>query len=247
MNNDQHMNPLSRDEWALLYANNDTYKTVLHNLQSKDYSVWTQELLNICQKGWRVCELGVGTGETTLALAQMGCDVTCIDYSDDVLSFVGKIAKRLDLSITTVHCDVLDSSQAGKNQFDVVFSCGLLEHFNFDDSVRVLNNYRDKCTKMISMVPNAASIAYAHGKSLQERAGTWRWGKENPSYTQSYEFICAGYEVEKEYTIGEKHALNFLDMNSGLRKELEKLWDSNTVSNYHQGYLLVTIGGAQKQ
>ena len=76
-----------------------------------------------------------------------------------------------------------------------------------------------------------------------EKNGTWNYGMELPQYSLKSEFTKAGLEVIDEYTIGEKHALNFLPPKHYLRKALEKwLLENETGSNCGQGYLLVTIG-----
>jgi hypothetical protein len=96
---------------------------------------------------------------------------------------------------------------------------------------------------MVSMVPNANCIAYREGKAIMEKNGTWEYGFEVPLYSQIDEFIAAGWEFEKEYTIGLEHALNFLNAGSSLRKELYNwIKYKNTEDNAGQGYLLVTIG-----
>ena len=59
-------------------------------------------------------------------------------------------------------------------------------------------------------------------------------------------FSGAGYEVTDEYTIGVSTALSFLSDNDPVKHALRELWESRHVggiyNNFHQGYLLVTIG-----
>jgi cyclopropane fatty-acyl-phospholipid synthase-like methyltransferase len=234
---------LSPKEWANIYANDETILNVLNKIRNRDYSEWTREMLKICKQAKSVCELGVGTGESSLALASMGCDVTCVDFSMGILNSVGRAADALGLAIKTQRRDVLQPPDKDSPAYDIVFSCGLLEHLECDERITVLHNYKRHCKKMVSMIPNSSSLAYSLGKERQERNGTWKWGKELPSHTQIREFMLAGYEVENEYSIGEKHALNFLECDDELRKYLHALWaSSNIENNYHQGYLLVTIG-----
>jgi hypothetical protein len=110
----------------------------------------------------------------------------------------------------------------------------------------MLKAWKPFCKLMVSMVPNAASLCYRLGKERREKNGTWIFGKEDPSYTQTGEFLRAGYSVKREYTIGELDALEFLEFAEPLRAQIAALWAARRVEgytdNFWQGYLLVTIG-----
>ena len=97
--------------------------------------------------------------------------------------------------------------------------------------------------KMISIIPNAASLAYRVGKALMEESGTWEYGLELPQYSLYQEFFEAGFYVTREYTIGEAHALNFLPPSHYLHQALTRWQKENPCEdNCGQGYLLVTVG-----
>ncbi|MCM1264173.1 MAG: class I SAM-dependent methyltransferase, partial [Butyrivibrio sp.] len=96
---------------------------------------------------------------------------------------------------------------------------------------------------MVSIIPNAASIAYRTGKAMMEQNGTWEYGLELPQYTLQSEFEHAGFHVIREYTIGAEHALEFLPQKFWLRKAMEQwLKENPTEDDCRQGYLLVTLG-----
>ena len=102
---------------------------------------------------------------------------------------------------------------------------------------------------MISMIPNAASIAYRTGKAMMEQQGVWSYGLELPQYSLGSEFEQAGIHTVREYTIGAEHALAFLPEEHYLRKALQ-LWllESRQLGVEDicgQGYLLVTIGDCE--
>ena len=93
------------------------------------------------------------------------------------------------------------------------------------------------------MIPNAMSLPYMIGKKIMEDNGTWEYGLELPQSSLREEFLVAGYSNIQEYTIGTKHALNFLPLHHHLRATIEKLLlDNYDLDNIGQGYLLVTIG-----
>jgi hypothetical protein len=96
---------------------------------------------------------------------------------------------------------------------------------------------------MVSIIPNAASLAYRVGKAMMEKANTWEYGLELPQYSLRQEFLEAGMRVTEEYTIGEDHALNFLPKRHYLHDALHR-WQKENIceDNCGQGYLLVTVG-----
>jgi cyclopropane fatty-acyl-phospholipid synthase-like methyltransferase len=244
---------LLSNEWASLYVNGGAMPRLMKKVSNDDYTTWTREMLKFCVPGDRVCELGVGSGETSLALAKIGCKVTCVDFSEKVLAFVQKAAAGLGYGLACICRDVRIPCPQNE-MYDVIFSCGLLEHFESDERTGILRAYRRNCKKMICMIPNAASLAYALGKEQQEMKGIWPYGKELPAYSMIKEFISAGYSVEEEYSIGELDALTFLREKDPLRQALSELWHErrtrdreNACSDFHQGYLLVTVGGIHGQ
>ena len=130
-----------------------------------------------------------------------------------------------------------------EKQFNYAFQAGLLEHFETEEQIRLLSNWKKYTKYMISMIPNAASIPYRVGKQILEQNGKWEYGLEIPKHSFAEEFSRAGITVEKEYTIGTEWAQKFLPKRHYIRKffaRLEK--DGYHLDDIMQGYLLVTIG-----
>ena len=97
---------------------------------------------------------------------------------------------------------------------------------------------------MINFVPNAAAVAYRIGKMAQERDGVWPYGLETPILSLREDYEAAGLKVVAEFSVGAQHALNFLQDRS-TRRVLESMFTALSraeLRNWHQGYLLVTIG-----
>lgn len=233
---------LTKQEWGNLY-NKEMLESLVNNINKKIYFVQTKEILDIIPNGSKTLEIGSGTGQTSLCLALKGCDATILDYEEKCLELSKIAAKSLGTKINTICIDATKDLPFEEREFDVIFHSGLLEHFTKEERIELLRNWKRYCKKMVSLVPNAASIAYRVGKERMEINGTWIYGIENPLYTQVDDFIKAGYVVQAEYTIGRKHALNFLDEKDELRRVLKKYIINNEIKNdYHQGYLLVTIG-----
>ena len=130
-----------------------------------------------------------------------------------------------------------------EKEFDYIFQAGLLEHFNRDERNDLLSNWKRYGKRMVSMIPNAHSIAYRYGKLKQEKEGTWQWGLEMPQSSLREEFEQAGITNITEYSIGAEHAFSFLPKGHYLRVALERAFqEAEDIDDWGQGYLLVTTG-----
>lgn len=237
---------LNAEQWGDLYNSEKQLKSLLAAINNKTQSVWTQEILRIASQGNKTLEIGSGSGQTSLCLAQAGCNATVLDFSKSALDLTSRAANALGIHIRAVCHDARLPLPFKQKEFDIIFHAGLLEHFERSERVELLKQWKPYCKMMVSMIPNAGSLCYRIGKENQETNGTWPWGKEEPDYTQIREFTCAGYNVLREYTIGEQHALNFLEPDNPLRTLMSEYWRSRQedglTDNFQQGYLLVTIG-----
>lgn len=231
---------LSVKQWGELY-NQSLIDDVIHRLNKNSFSIQTQEMIKITQKGDKILEIGCGSGETSLILAKEGRNVTAIDYSQRSIDLVNKLVQKTGYNVNTYCIDATNELPFKKNYFDIVFQAGLLEHFEKKDRIKMLSTWKRVCKRMVSLIPNAHCLAYRAGKQLAEEKGTWIWGLEMPQSTLMDDFKNAGYENIKEYTIGEEHALNFLPEDHYLRVAISRWFnDKKNISNWGQGYLLVT-------
>lgn len=233
---------LTSEQWAEHY-NPSQLSGLVEGLRKNSLSWQTQDMIRHSSPGDKVLEIGSGSGATSLHLAMNGRVCTALDFAQPCLDLAKQAARELNCDLTTVFADATQELPFDDNAFDVVFQAGLLEHFRKEERIRLLRLWGRVGHRMVSIIPNAASLAYRHGKARMERAGVWEYGLELPQYTLKGEFVEAGFEVMEEYTIGEAHALNFLPKYHPLRLALD-WWIRNNITgdNCGQGYLLVTSG-----
>lgn len=231
---------LSREQWGEMY-NETTLENVINHLENGCFNVQTQEILKITHEGEHVLEIGCGTGESSLALSKEGRFVSALDYSVQSIQLVSRLVEQTGYKVDTYCIDAFGELPFKNREFDVVFQAGLLEHFERKQRIEMLSKWRRICRKMVSMIPNAHSLAYRAGKKLQEDGGIWAWGLEIPQSSLLSEFEQAGYTDIQEYSIGARKALDFLPKNHYLRIAIERWLDeTNNIEDWGQGYLLVT-------
>jgi ubiquinone/menaquinone biosynthesis C-methylase UbiE len=233
---------LSAEEWARHY-NPELLESVIRDAKAEAMNLQTEQMVKHTVPGSKVLEIGSGSGVTSLSLSIRGRVCTALDYSEPSLELVRRAAERLGCSVRTVFGDATAELGFDDDEFDVVFQAGLLEHFSKDERISMLKLWRRFSKKMVSIIPNAASLAYRVGKARMERNGTWAYGLEMPQYSLCDDFQRAGFMVTEEYSVGETHGLEFLAPSDPLRKALAEWIRTNECSdNCGQGYLLVTIG-----
>jgi ubiquinone/menaquinone biosynthesis C-methylase UbiE len=207
-------------------------------------------MVDITAPGESVLEVASGTGEISLNLAMLGRKVTLLDLSSESLKFSEACASELGLSIKTVQGDVLETLPFPKDSFDCSWSSGLLEHFSPEIRQAILREQaRITRDRVISLVPNAACLAYRVGKADQEIRGVWPYGLETPLHSQRDDFSAAELLMVYENTVGAKHALSFLRKSHPLFNGLNR-WISERseeeLQDCRQGYLLATVGKKRK-
>lgn len=233
--------PLDEAGWGALY-NERLLEQVVTSVREKQRNAWSEEMLRLTQPGARVLEIGCGSGATTLQLAAEGRVCTAIDYAAASIRLVERAAEALGLSVTAQRVDARQELPFADGAFDVVFQAGLLEHFERAERVRLLRLWQRVGATMVSLIPNAHSLAYRAGKALLEQAGDWEYGRELPQATMQDEFAEAGYRQVEEYTIGIEAALCFLPEDHYLRAALARWFAEHPAEECGQGYLLCTVG-----
>jgi ubiquinone/menaquinone biosynthesis C-methylase UbiE len=247
----QKRSRLSGRDWNKTLISSSSHREIVNRVRNNHLSEWGQVILMATSPNERVLEVGSGTGEISLHVAKAGRRVTALDLSRESLEFIQKCAEELGVTIETVAADATKTFPFAEDRFDCVWSSGLFEHFSREERIIMLREQaRIAKTQVITIIPNAASIAYRIGKRYREERGTWDYGLETPILSMKDEFEAAGLHVTSEYSVGERHALTFLPITHPLRRVLAAWMDgisSTELQGCNQGYLLVTMGRKTKR
>jgi ubiquinone/menaquinone biosynthesis C-methylase UbiE len=239
---------LTASQWADVLLNEATQEAVAGALKRGGWVPWTTTLLRLAEGSKSVLDLGSGRGENSAALALAGKKTTLLEWAPENLAFSRRLFNDLGLDGRFCAADMTRPLPFRDGSFDTVFSCGVFEYFDAATIHTILKeSFRVSRKQVIIMVPNAASVPYRIGKWYLERAGKWHWGGEVPSYTLKPQFRRLGLTRIVEFSVGTRHAFDFLKMPAGetikrVCVRLLQLRDHPTPARFRQGYLLVTAG-----
>lgn len=143
----------------------------------------------VVMKGARVLEVGCGRGATLLEFAKRGALVTGVDYAESALAFCrdlrAEVVEEGNVRLAEfIQADARDLPFR-KETFDVVYSVGLLEHF--EDPVAIL---AEQCRVLkdvgylILQVPQKYS-AYTLLKKMLIAFNKWPYGGWETQYSEN--------------------------------------------------------------
>jgi len=135
------------------------------------------------RQGESILELGCGSGRLTLALArEFHLRPVLADFSPQAIALAKRNAGALGVRAECIICDTLDVAFAS-DQFDLVWSGGVFEHFIGADRGRVFAEATRVCRpggRVVVIVPNAWNLLSRAGQLVSERLGRWPLGVEVP-------------------------------------------------------------------
>ncbi|MER3523792.1 MAG: hypothetical protein C4326_06900 [Ignavibacteria bacterium] len=152
--------------------------------------------------GLRFLEAGSGTGRISLHLAKQGADVVLLDTSATALALSRSFFEKAGMHGSFVQASAFALPFADSS-FDVVWNTGLIEHFLFDDQVKILSEMvrvLKSGGKLLTFNPSSAGWLYRLGKCILERTGRWHYGREIPIATLAPHCRMLSIRLVKEWS-----------------------------------------------
>ena len=141
--------------------------------------------------GGRALEAGCGAGFQSLFLARLGWQVGLLDFSEEALSVARGVFHRYGLPASFEAGDI--TAGEGPPDHDLVFNSGVLEHYSFEDQVRLVRGMaRRSRGHVLVLVPNRHCHWYWIWRAQQALAGRWPFGYEKPASDYRPVFEAAG-------------------------------------------------------
>jgi S-adenosylmethionine-dependent methyltransferase len=96
---------------------------------------WINSFASI--KKSKVLEIGCGTGCTTVALAEQGCELTSIDIDENSINVAKKRCEIYGLSAEILVMSSIDINELNK-KFDIIIFSASLEHMTYEERIKSL-------------------------------------------------------------------------------------------------------------
>jgi UDP-N-acetylglucosamine transferase subunit ALG13/ubiquinone/menaquinone biosynthesis C-methylase UbiE len=156
----------------------------------------------------KILEVGSGSGRDSIYLAKIGADNYLVDYVEAPLKIANEIAEREKLKITAIKTDAKKLPFPDDN-FDFIFSGGLIEHFTepehlIKEQVRVLK----KGGYLLIDVPQRYHV-YTLVKHFLMLINRWAPGWETEYSIRQLERLMKSCGLQIESTYGDWSHPNF--------------------------------------
>ena len=119
--------------------------------------------------GKSILEIGVGTGQYCIELARRGIDITGIDIDPASIKLAKRVAKDYNVKPRLMVDDLMKVT----DQYDIVYSMGVMEHFNDDEMIPMLKKMGQIGEYVIVGVPCSDADVYKLSKQHSMNKGTW--------------------------------------------------------------------------
>lgn len=104
-------------------------------------------IAELVAKPGRILDIGSGPGWSDFYLSALGYSVTGVDNEPALVELARERAKRLDVQTDFRCADAFDLREF-HDQYDLAFSCGVLEHFDREVTVKLLQE-QARCAKFV--------------------------------------------------------------------------------------------------
>lgn len=186
------------------------------------YEEVAQALMPMLSQGSRVLEAGCGAGFQSLFLARHGWQVSLLDFSVEALSVARGVFARYAMPASFETGDI--TAGVGGADHDLVFNSGVLEHYSFEEQVRLMRGMALRSRNyVLVLVPNRHCHWYWIWRAQQAVADQWPFGYEKPGSDYRSVFEAAGLNYLGAAWFATGAMRHFLQSIQGVDESLREL------------------------
>ena len=197
-----------------------------------------------------IIETGSGSGHLSAIFAQNNFKMALVDYSIEAIQKSKELFQKLNLTADFFQADITNLNETITKKYDIVFSSGVLEHFDDKDLLKILSeSYTASNKYLIFLVPNPKSLPYLLFRMKAMKNGDWIYGKEY--LRDNYEFFIkkAGFKLINKKYLGHGFSKDFMKYvfsdDKGI-KHFNDLVDFNLIPD-EEAYLTAYIAVKEEQ
>lgn len=208
----------TKQHWQSYWKTPDHQPPVVHEALLKELTA----VVDV--RGKKILEVGAGMGGDSVYLAGLGGQVTAVDFTNESLEAVRRLARDNNVVIELIKGEARSLPFADES-FDVVFHQGLLEHFK--NPLEILKEHTRVLKSgglLVVDVPQMFTV-YSIKKWIEIARGAWFAGWERAFSINELERLMrdSGLTIVKSYGWGYWGKLHWL-RHLQLGQWYEQLW-----------------------
>lgn len=177
----------TQQTWEALWVQSDpqlAHRRLTLERQSARWNFFRDQLQqHFGDRRLRCVELGSGEGDFSILMAELGHEVTLVDFSPGALRRAQSRLESMNLRARYVQADLFEFAQANAGLFEVSVSLGLAEHFSGKKRQQIISAHREVLAAdgvTFISVPHAWCLPYRLRKLYLQLRGWWRYGYTDP-------------------------------------------------------------------
>ena len=170
--------PNKATDWTAYYSNVPRYTGVARKVSQNKIIRHIEGLFG--DQGFSICELGGGNSFIVDELMQR-FDLSRYHIIDNNQLGLDLLKEKSFDNLTYENADVLNDTEVGQG-YDLVFSVGLIEHFDPDNTARAIQNHFIRCKPggYVLITYPTPTLLYRLIRGMAEILGIWKFHDERP-------------------------------------------------------------------
>lgn len=192
----------SPETWDQMWSRRDWFAKLL-DVGREVYNIFFRRFLHqYIAQDKEMIELGCGSATLTLSLRHKLKNLVGIDNSEEAVALASSHAKRMNVAAEFVTADIFVLPENLKNRFDVVWSQGLMEHFeNYENVIRAHFDAAKPGGTILISVPFKYAYMYFWRAATRNKFLKGFWPYAEQKFLTHHELRELGKKFSKNYRV----------------------------------------------